>query len=416
MNLGEQPALEWPKYNGVTVEDLTANHRYYEVVRGRRYLVTEIKRALFPISSGKIPIDSPRLTIKPDDFGVSFDPFGFFDKDLRELFKRGQPKVLTANVITLNVRSLPESGKPDNFSGAVGRYSISAAADKDSVGVDEPITLKLILSGTGNIRSVPPVKLPDLPDFRIYDSGNTESVSNTNLVISGTKTFELAIIPRTSGAYTIPAITFSYFDPSKGKYQTIATNPIRITATGEGLADVGGAPKNIIGSAVQALGYIVTDYPKNSRPVDLSRSFFFWFFQFIPAAAIIAAMVYRTRTARLLNDRRYARRVGASRRSKVLFEKAAQLKSRGETESFYGALYDAILGYVADRLDLEKSGLTIEQIRSNDTIPENIKGDLAEFLESCQNARFAPGGAAANHVDKMMAGAGELIARLETEI
>jgi len=416
VNLWDQPALEWPKYNGVTVEDLTANQRYYEVVRGRRYLVTEIKRALFPISSGRITIDSPQLTIKPDDFGVSFDPFGFFDKDLRELFKRGQPKVLTANVIALNVKPLPESGKPADFSGAVGRYSIGAEADKDSVGVDEPITLKLILSGTGNIRSVPPVKLPDLPDFRIYDSGNTESVSNTNLVISGAKTFEQAIIPKTSGTYTIPAISFSYFDPSKGKYQTIATSPFRITATGEGLADVGGAPKNIIGSGIQALGYIVTDFPKNTRPVDLSRNFIFWFFQSIPAAAIVAALVFRFRTMRLLNDRRYARRVGAGRRYKALFEKATVLKSRGETEGSYGALYDAILGYVADRLDLEKSGLTIEQIRASDTIPEKIKCELADFLESCQNARFAPGGAAANHADKMIARAGELAARLESEI
>jgi len=413
VNLWDQPALEWPKYNGVTVEDLVANNRYYENVRGRRYLVTEIKRALFPILAGKITIDTPQLTIKPDDFGVAFDPFGFFDKDLRELFKRGQPKILTANVIALNVRPLPETGKPADFSGAVGRFNLDARVDKDSVGVDEPVTLKLILTGTGNIRSIPPVKLPDLPDFRIYDSGNTESISKTNLIISGTKTFEQAIIPKTSGSYAIPAISFSYFDPSKGTYKTISTSPIDIAATGEGLSDVGGAPKNIIGSGARSLGYIITEFPKTDKPTDLSRDFLFWFLELFTLAGIIAAAVYRMKADRLLRDRGYARRIGANKRSKMLFREAAERKSRGDMEGFYAALYDIVLGYFADKQNLEKAGLTIDQIRENATIPDDMKDTLIRFLEDCQNARFAPGGVETNHADKMIANAVELTELME---
>jgi hypothetical protein len=416
VQLWDQPDLEWPKYPGVTVEDLVANNRYYEIIRGRRYLVTEFKRAIFPILAGKTAIASPTLTIKPDDFGVAFDPFGFFDRDLRELMKRGQPKVLTADVITLNVRPLPGSGKPADYSGAVGTFAIDAVCDKDSVGVDEPITFKLVLSGTGNIRSIPPVKLPDLPAFRIYDSGSTESISNSNVSIKGIKTFEQAIIPKTSGVYTIPAISFSYFDPARGAYKSLTTDAIRIIATGEGLTDVGGAPKNIIGSGAKSLGYIITDFPRYTRPVDFAGSFLFWFLQFIPAAAIVVALVYRSKTKRLLSDRGYARRMGAGRRSKALFKKAEELKSRGVTEGFYAALYDAVLGYAADKLNLEKSGLTIEQISTSDSIPEGIRRNLSGFLENCQTARFAPGGAASNHADRMMARAGELVARMEREI
>jgi hypothetical protein len=412
INLWDQPKLEWPKYVGFTVEDLPPNSRYYETVRGRRYLVTEIKRALFPLSAGRITIDSPQLTIMPDDFGNAFDPFGFFDRDLRELFKRGQPKVLTANAIVLNVKPLPERGRPADFSGAVGKFSIKAQTDKDSVGVDEPITLKFVLSGTGNIKSISPVKLPELPDFRVYDSGNTESVSNANLLVSGTRTFEQAIIPKTSGTFEVPPVSFSYFDPSFGAYKTIGTPPLRIKASGEGLADVGGAPKNII-SGKQSLGYIITDFPAVHKSVDLSRSFWFWLLQVLPLGAVVAALFYREHTKKLLADRGYARRFGAARRWRAIFKKAHEFMAKGDLAASYAALYDAVVGFVADRLNLEKSGLTIDELRGKTEIPESIRGDLISFLEHCQTARFSPGGLEKGTVDQTLARAEQVIVILE---
>jgi hypothetical protein len=413
VNLWDQPTLEWPKYAGFTVEDLPPNGRYYQVVNGRRYLVTEIKRALFPLSSGKIVINTPQLTIKADDFGTNFDPFGFFDQNLKDLLKRGQPKILTTNAITLNVKPLPEQGKPADFAGAVGKFDLKATIDKDSVGVDEPITFKVTLSGTGNIRSIPSVKLPDLPDFRMYDSGSNESISNSNQVVSGVKTFEQAIIPKTSGVFTLPAVMMSYFDPSIGKYKTVGAAERRIVATGEGLVDVGGAPKNIIGLGKQSLGYIITDFPRNDSKIDLTGSVLFWFLQFLPLFGIVAAIFYRAHTKRLLSDRGYARRVGAGRRLRSIFKNAAALKANNELTGFYAALYDAVIGFVADRLNLEKAGLTIDELRQHSEIPGDIRDELSRFLESCESARFAPGGAANNHADEMLNKAGDLVNRLE---
>lgn len=413
INLWDQPKLEWPNYVGFTVEDLPPNSRYYENVRGRRYLVTEIRRALFPLSSGKITIDSPQLTIKPDDFGNSFDPFGFFDRDLRDSMKRGQPKILTAGAITLNVKPLPEVGRPTDFNGAVGKYSLRIQTDKDSVGVDEPVSLKFVLSGTGNIRSIPAIKLPELPDFRVYDSGNTESISNSNQIVSGTKTFEQAIIPKTSGVFEIPSLAFSYFDPVFGAYKTVSTPPLRIKATGEGLADVGGAPKNIIGRGKKSLGYIITDFPRSEKSVDLSGSFMFWFIQVLPLVAVAAAIFYRSHSRRLLADRGYARRIGAGRRLKAIFRKASDLKMRGDMAGFHGALYEAIVGFLADRLNLEKSGLTIDDIKGRSEIPVSLKNDLVSFLEKCQSTRFAPGGLERNRAEQALARAGEIVDQLE---
>ncbi len=413
VNLWDQPTLEWPKYAGFTVEDLPPNNRYYQVVNGRRYLVTEIKRALFPLSSGKLTLDTPQLTIKADDFGSNFDPFGFFDKNLKDLLQHGQPKILTAKAIALNVKQLPERGKPADFAGAVGKFDLKATIDKDSVGVDEPITFKVTLSGKGNIRSIPAVKLPDLPDFRIYDSGSNESISNNNQVVSGVKTFEQAIIPKTSGVFTLPAVTMSYFDPSSGTYKTVGSSARRIVATGEGLVDVGGAPKNIIGVGKQSLGYIITDFPRNDSKIDLTGSALFWFLQILPIFGIAAAIFYRAHTKKLLSDRGYARRVGAGKRLRSIFKNAAALKTKGDLPGFYSALFDAVIGFVADRLNLEKAGLTIEELRTHSSIPGEIRDELATFLENCQNARFAPGGAANNHADDMLDKAGDLVNRLE---
>ena len=416
VNLWDQPTLEWPKYNGCTLEDLPPNGRYYQVVNRKRYLVTEIKRALFPINSGKLTIDSPQLTIKADDFGSAYDPFNFFDPNMRDLFKRGQPKILTANPITLNVKPLPENGKPSDYTGAVGKFSVKIEHDKDSVGVDEPITLKVILSGTGNIKSIPPIKLPELSDFRIYDSGNTESVSNENQVISGTKTFEQALIPKTSGVFNIPAITLSYFEPSSATYKTLTTEPLHITATGQGLVDVGGAPKNIIGAGKPTFGYIITNFSKGDSQSDLSQSFWFWLLQCIPLGAVVAAFVYRSRSQKLLADRGYARRIGAGKRLKSIFKTAVEFKEKKDFAGFYGALFDAVLGFVADRLNLEKAGLTVDEIRNISRIPDDIQNELAAFLDQCQSARFAPRGLESNHADDLLNQGSNLVNRLEKAI
>jgi hypothetical protein len=410
VNLWDQPNLEWPEYTGFTVEDLPPNSRSYQIVNGKKYLVTEIKRALFPIAPGKVTIETPRLTIKPDDFGGARDPFNLLGRDF---FRRGSPRVLTTNPVVLDVRSLPDRGRPADFSGAVGRYVISADVDRDSAGVDEPVTLKIVLSGTGNIKSLPPLEVPELADFRVYESGKTESINSGNYVISGKKTFEMALIPKTSGSFTIPAFHYSFFDPGRGRYETMQTRPIEIEATGEGLVDVGGAPRYIIEADHKAFNYIITSFPEPASNIDLYSRPWFWIIQFIPLIGIIAALGMRSHYKKMLGDRSYARRIRAARRSKSVFKSALAKKESGEYAGFCGDLHDAIMGFVADRLDLEKSGLTIDDIQGLGRIPGEIREDLSNFLEECQTARFAPLNFDGFKADEMLSRAHDVIGRLE---
>lgn len=407
-NLWDQPTLEWPRYEGLTVEDLPPSTRSRKYINNKSYQVTEIKRALFPITSGEIIIESPKLTIKTDNFGMT-DPFGFFNRGSR----RNKPRIITTEAIRLKVRRLPMKGKPANFAGAVGKYIIRAVADKDSVGVDEPISLKVILSGTGEIKSLPALTVPEFPDFRVYESGKTESISQRGGKISGTKTFELALIPKTSGTYTIPSLEYSFFNPSRGKYETIRTKPIEIVASGEGLADVGGAPKNIIEAARYSFGYIITDYPERKSSVDLPVSVWFWMLQVVPVIGILTAFGFRSHYRKILGDRSYARRITAGKRSKAVFKAAIALKNAGDFGRFYERLNDAVLGYVSDRLDLEKSGLTVDELRKMELIEIDIRKELVRFLDDCQSARFSPSGFDNDGVERILHRGSELISRLE---
>jgi hypothetical protein len=414
-NLWEQPTLEWPKFNGFTIEDLPPNNRYFKVINNKRYRVTEIKRALFPITSGDIAIDSPRLTIREDIFDGFMDPFNMFGRGRRRAPSRG-PQVLTADRIRLNVRQLPDRGKPGDFAGAVGKYRIRVSVDKDSVGVDEPITMKVILSGSGNIKSLPAITIPEMPDFRVYESGKTESINNRGEIISGSKTFEQAVIPVTSGNFRIPPIEFSFFNPDARKYQTVRTNPIDIMASGEALADIGGVPKNIIGAGQKSFAYIITEFPSPEGSLDIYRSAWFWVLQTVPVIGMLMAVFLRVRHRKIVGDRVYARRISAGRKSRALFKSALRKKQQADIKGFYGELYFSLVGYIADRLNLEKSSLTVDDIKALEEIDPKTRSELLAFLNDSLVARFAPGSNSVSNMDEAMSKASKLLKRLEKKL
>jgi hypothetical protein len=414
-NLWEQPTLEWPEFNGFTVEDLPPNNRYFKIINNKRYRVTEIKRALFPITSGDIIIESPRLIIKEDVFDNLMDPFNMFGRGRRRPTRSG-PQILTADRIKLEVRPLPSQGKPAGFAGAVGKFKIRATVDKDSVGVDEPITMKVVLSGSGNIKSLPALSFPEMPDFRIYESGKTESINNSGGKVSGSKTFEQAVIPVTSGNFSIPAIEFSFFNPEARKYQTVRTNPIEIIASGQALVDIGGTPQNIIGANQKSFAYIITDFPKPYKQLDLYNSSWFWIIQFLPFAGMITAVFVRIHRRKMMGDRAYARRTSAGKKSRALLKSALRNGQSGDTTRFYGDLYSALMGYIADRLNLEQSSLTLDDIKAIDRIDSGIRNDLSGFLDNIQVARFAPGMNSSSDMGKAAREASSLLKRLEKKL
>jgi hypothetical protein len=392
VNLYEQPSLTWPDYRGFWVEDLPPQKTYNKVVRGRSYRVTEIRKALFPTVSGKIKIDPTVMVIPPDAFSFfGGDPFDFFSR--RRSRQSYTEKVLRAKAISLNVRSLPQANKPSGFSGAVGTYDFNIGIDRDTVEVDQPITLKAVVSGTGNIKKLPAIDIPQLENFRLYDSGSNENVSNKNYKVSGFKSFEWVLIPTAPGSYDLPELTFSYYDPWSKQYKTIARKSRKVFVKPSGVATYGPGDRavNIIPAARTSLNYIITDLADNLPGKPLYSSKLIWIIQLLPVTWLIVLAVYTSRRRRLEGDIAYARRRFASKAARKALQDARN--GLDNPEKFYNRIYNGIVGFISDKLNVKAAGMTNSQII--ELLKETGKGaDILEefsgFLNQCDAGRFSP--------------------------
>jgi hypothetical protein len=210
-------------------------------VKGIPYNVTEVRTALFPTKPGKATIGEAALTVNIENFGT--DPFGsdFF----AQFFGRGEQKTLRTEPIAVTVRSLPEP-KPAGFSGAVGEYTLTADVDKAKTTVGDAITLTLTVAGRGNIKSLPPLALPPLTNFRTFDANAATNIEKKDGNVSGSKVYKTVLIPTASGELTVPSVSFSFFDPTARAYKTIKSRPLTIHvvpgAGGATAVSNGGAP------------------------------------------------------------------------------------------------------------------------------------------------------------------------------
>ncbi|MBI5207600.1 MAG: protein BatD [Candidatus Firestonebacteria bacterium] len=207
INLSDTPEYIPASITGFWTEDLPPQRRYYKPIKGKRYLVTELYSALFPTASGEYTIGAAELVCNPEDV---YDPFSFFSGRPRKSVK------LKTKPIKIKVNPLPDKDVPPCFQGAVGNYTLEASVDKTSTRENEPVTLKIVIRGHGNIKTVPDLELPPEIDenFKKYKSNSSVNVTKNNYNVQGEKTFEFILVPIKSGDISIPQIKFSYFSPN----------------------------------------------------------------------------------------------------------------------------------------------------------------------------------------------------------
>jgi len=392
-NLYEQPALNWPDFKGFWIEDLPPNKTYNKNINGRTYRVTEIRRAIFPTVTGKLTITPTVLTIPPNAFNNFFnnDPFSFFNR--RQPRKQFVEKVLRTKAINLNVKQLPDNNKPSNFSGAVGYYTFKISIDQDSVEVDQPITLKAILSGTGNIKKLPSIEIPELQNFRLYDSGSNENISKSNYQVSGYKSFEWVLIPTAPGEYELPRLSFNYFNPIKKKYNTILKDPGKIFVKPSSIKSLalGDRPVNVIPAARTSLNYIITDLAADKPVQPIYKNIGIWLIQILPIGWLVFITIFVNTRKKLEGDIVYARRKLATKAARKALKSARD--GFGEPEKFYSNIFNGIVGFISDKLNVSAAGLTnaqITQLLKDTGNSDNIQNDFAEFLNQCDAGRFSP--------------------------
>lgn len=219
-------SLEMPKVEGLAFEPLAEPQKYNTIINAKRYEVIELKYVLIPKKEGayKIPGATMRMTS--------------YEQNRRErvyqgLFSnmsRGKPVYLSSNEIQLNVKPLPDLNRPDNFSGLTGRFEIKTTLDPAKVKVNESATLTITVKGTGNVRQIPDLKLPDVKGLKVYQDKPQLNINKGDSAILGEKIMKWAIVPEKGGEYKTPLMGLSFFDPGQERYRQLETEPFILTA------------------------------------------------------------------------------------------------------------------------------------------------------------------------------------------
>lgn len=422
VRLFRSPEYTPPTLTGFWVEDLPPQRQYYKTIDGKRYFVTEIKTALFPTKAGKHTIGEATLKCRVEDIDrfFDFDPFNILDRDITNLFRERKPKILKTKPIEIEVLPLPDEGKPDGFKGTVGELSISAWVDKKELEAGQPITLKIKISGEGNIKSITEPMIPQMDDFRVYSSGSSEEVSKKDYKVQGFKIYEEVLIPKAPGSYTIPSVEYPYFNLKTKKYQILKTTPFVITAypsTSLSSTPLTQIPKEEIEFELKDIRYIkISLEGLKNQGGYLFKNPFFLLFQFLPLLALIVAYQYTRQKQKLETDIEYARKRKAYKLAKKRLKSAQKLIDSKKTKQFYSEIAKALTSYIGDKLNLSAFGLTktemIKELEKKGIDKEKMKR-IIKLLDQCDLARFAPFSSTTEAMKKNLKSAKDVILDLE---
>lgn len=429
LNISSPQISKLPSYQGFWAEELATSNTINlraEMYNGKRYSSAVIKKvALFPTKSGKLKITPFELTIPVHIRKRRRTGNGFFDDFFNDSFFAQAETVnykAKSNSVTINVRPLPEVGKPKSFSGAVGDFNISASIDKNKVKTNESVTLDVSVSGTGNIKlvDIPEIKLPS--GFEKYEPKTSENISRQR-VIRGTKKIEYLFVPRIPGKKTIPAIEFSYFNPEKGKYITKRTQPFKIdVAQGKSTetASAIGYSKEDIKLLSEDIRFIKTSNFGLERKSKLTTiPSWFWEAIFLPLFILIIAVGFKKRQDKLSGNVVLMRSRKAEKAAKLKLKSAKKALDAKNITEFYEELSNALFGYLEDKLILQKSEFSHERVLeelSNRNISAELVDKVKAVADKCEFARFAPKGEEEQTAHNLYDETVKLIVNLENSI
>ena len=402
--------------------EMTTNARWTpEHYQGRNYYTTVYRQfVLFPQQSGKLYIDPAQFQMTVGKPVQSDDPFDAFFNGGSNVIEI--KKSISTPKIAINVNPLP-AGKPADFSGGVGAFNISSSINNKELKTNDAITIKLVISGTGNLKLIsnPEIKFPD--DFEVYDPKVDNQVRLTREGLTGNKVIEYLAIPRHAGTYKIPGVSFSYFDIRSKSYKTLKTEEYVINVEkGAGNADQ--VIANFTNKEdLKVLGEDIRYIKQNEVTLQPKGSFFYgsmtyWLFYIIPALAfIIFFIIYRKQAAENANVAKMRTKKAnkvATKRMKL----AGKLLSENKKDAFYDEVLKALWGYISDKLNIPVSRLSkdnIEEKLRNHGVNEELIKEFLNALNDCEFARFAPGDEN-QAMDKVYSSSIEVISKMENSI
>ena len=401
--------------------ELPANMKWeQEHYKGRNYFTTIFRQfVLSPQQSGKLVIEPAQFQVMIRKVVPSADPFDAFFNGGNNIVNLN--KNVSTTPITINVLPLPK-GKPADFSGGVGDFTITSSINNKELKTNDAVTIKLVISGTGNIKlmSDPEIEFPE--DFEQYDPKVDYRVRLTKNGLTGNKIIEYLAIPRHAGHYKIPGVSFSYFDLKSKSYKTLKTEDYTINVEkGAGNADQ--AISNFTNKEdLKILGEDIRFI--NSKEIKLHpKGYFFygsigyWLFYIVSALSFVfLLLLYHKRIKANAN----VARVRTKQANKVAIKRmklAGKLLSENKKDAFYDEVLKALWGYVSDKLNIPVSDLSKENIAERlkeHNITDELIQQFINTLNECEFERFAPGNESLVAMDKIYASSVDIIRKMES--
>lgn len=383
---GEMPDLKGFHTLEIPLPDQKSFH--LENYKGKPYrCVTWKQYVMYPQMTGKLEI--PSITYK----GIvvqenrNVDPFEAF-------FNGGSgyvevKKDIIAPAVSIQVDALPQ--RPAGFSGGVGQFSISGSLNKETVAANDPVTLRVVVSGVGNLKLLKQPEVAFPKDFDKYEPKSTDKTRLTANGLEGNMIYDFLFVPRHQGDYTIPSVELTYYDTKANAYKTVKTKQLTLHVTpGEGgsntVADFSEKEQDIRG--------LMTDDARTSKnDIYFGTAGYNIVILVILAAFALLIWVFRKRAiehADIVGMKGKKANKVAAKRLKL----AARLMKQHKQEAFYDEVLRALWGYVGDKMNIPVSELSRENIRErllSHNVNEEIIDVFVSAIDECEYARYAPG-------------------------
>ncbi len=387
----------------------------YERVNGRNYgTVVWSQYVLFPQKTGKLTVPAINFEAEVVQQDRNIDPFDAFFGGGSSLIR--VKKTIVAPAVELQVDPLPT--RPANFSGAVGsQFNISGSLTPEQVDANDAVSLRLVVSGVGNMKlmKAPSIQWPK--DFETYDPKMNDKTRVGTNGASGNVVYDYTAVPRHGGKYTIPPIEFCYFDTNTKTYKTLRTDSFHVavakTAGSNVRRSVNQEDLTVLNSDIRYIKTSSADLKPKGTTFFGGLSYWLCYLGAVALFLLMVAIFYRQAKANANVAHRRGKKAGkvATKRLK----NASKLLQQGDAKAFYEEVTRALWGYVGDKLNLPVTELNkdnVDEKLAERGISEDTIQRFLHVLSDCEFAQYAPGDPSAT-MDKLYNDATEVINLIE---
>ncbi len=414
---------KFPEFKGFMAQEIEVpQNRQWDLenLNGTNYQTTILKQTvLYPRETGSLSIEKGSFDLILRVKNTNPRTRSIFD-DFFETYSEVK-KTVYCNSVKINVTPFP-AGKPSNFCGVAGNLNMSSTISRQKVKANEAVTIRIKISGNGNLKMIPTPELTFPADFEAYDPKVDNAFKNSTSGVSGTKSIEYLVIPRFPGSFEIPATSISYFDLATHQFKSLTTQPFTIeVAKGDGnITNVSGKFANqeqlrLLGSDIR---YLKTNIQLKKQPALFFATLPFWLAYLLPLLFFGIMLVINRKRLKDNADIARVRNRKANQVAVKRLKQAAVFLKEGKKDLFYDEVLKTLWGYTSDKLSIPLSKLdkeTIELQLTESKVGEDICKEYMDILQTCEYARFAPGDAAAA-MDKLYEQTLDVINKMENTI